>query len=83
MVRKLGLKEGIWQVLVNFGLGATNAGPTEDQLSPAALVAVLNVGLQKAEKVTNLTVDAGRLEASRESQPAPRRSRGRVREGGA
>jgi hypothetical protein len=61
LIRQQGLKEGIWGISVRFGLQATNIGPSDDQLLPAAIVALLEVGLQKVDKLTNLSVDAADL----------------------
>jgi hypothetical protein len=36
LVKKAGLHEGQWQLISTFGLGAMNAGPSEDQVVPAA-----------------------------------------------
>lgn len=61
LIKKGDLHEGLWALNVNFGLQATNIGPGEADLRPAAVVAILGIGLQKAEKETNLTVDAAKV----------------------
>jgi hypothetical protein len=61
LVRKQGLTEGLWALSVRFGLQATNIGPSDDQLLPAAIVVLLEIGIQKVDKPTNLTVDAAEL----------------------
>jgi hypothetical protein len=48
LVKQAGLHEGKWQVIMTFGLGAANMGPTEAEVVPGAAVAVTNIGLQKA-----------------------------------
>lgn len=60
LVKKAEIHQGIWQLVVNLGLSGLNAGPSEDQVVPAALVAITNLGLQKAtpESPSNLTIDA-------------------------
>jgi len=40
---------------------ASNVGPSEAALMPAAIIPVLEIGLQKFEKVTNLSVDAAQV----------------------
>jgi hypothetical protein len=55
------IHEGIWGLFVNFGLNATNVGPSENELRPAAMIPILAIGLQKYDKETNLSVDAAKV----------------------
>ena len=52
------IHEGLWGIYVEFGLAATNVGPSQDNLTPAAVVPLMKIGLQKFNKPNNLTVDA-------------------------
>jgi hypothetical protein len=61
MIKKQGIREGIWGLFINFGLSASNIGPNESSLAPAAVVGVLGIGIQRFEKETNLTVDASKV----------------------
>jgi hypothetical protein len=61
LVKAQGIHEGLWCISLEFGLGATNFGPNEMELKPAAIVSVLKIGLQRQTKETNLTVDAARV----------------------
>jgi len=61
MLKKQGIHEGIWGLFVNFGLAASNIGPSEENLSPAAIVGVVGIGLQKFDKESNLTLDAAKV----------------------
>ena len=61
LVKKQGLREGIWGLFFKFGLQATNIGPNESDLKPAAILGILEIGLQRLEKETNLSVDAGKV----------------------
>lgn len=60
LIKKQGLHEGQWGIFIEFGIQGVNAGPTEDQLVPAAVVPVLKIGLQIAQpgKPVPGTVDA-------------------------
>jgi hypothetical protein len=58
LVKKQGLHEGIWGVFVKFGMQATNMGPTDNDLRPAVVIPLLEIGLQRFEKENNLSVDA-------------------------
>lgn len=68
MVRKLGLSEGLWGVYVRFGLQATNVGPGPEDLRPAAILPVLEIGLQRFDEPSSLAVDAGQLAKSSPTQ---------------
>lgn len=61
LVKKLELKHGQWQLLVNFGFAANNIGPDENNLNPVGLVAIQSIGIQRAAVPNNLTVDAEKL----------------------
>jgi hypothetical protein len=61
LVKKQGLHDGIWSINVNFGIQGTNAGPNENDLKPAAIIPILQIGLQKVDKETNLAVDAAKV----------------------
>jgi hypothetical protein len=60
LVKQAGLHEGKWQIVMVFGLGAANMGPTEAELVPGAAIAVTGIGLQKANETSPaaLVVDA-------------------------
>ncbi len=61
LLKQQGLHEGIWGILIEFGLAASNIGPSEDELSPAAILAVKKIGLQRFEKESNIAFDAAKL----------------------
>ena len=61
LVRKQGLTEGLWTLTLTLGLGVGNTGPDIDHLNPTAMVAVGSFGLSKTTEMTNLTVDASKL----------------------
>ena len=61
LIKKQNIHEGIWGLFIKFGMSATNAGPTETEIMPAAIIGVLEIGLQKFEKESNIAVDAARI----------------------
>lgn len=61
LVKQQGLHEGIWGLYVRFGLGASNVGESAAQIQPAAIVPVVEIGLQKFDKETNISVDAAKV----------------------
>ena len=65
LIKQQGIHEGIWGLWVKFGIQGANLGPGPTNLMPAAIVPLLEIGLQKFEEVTNLSVDAA------EVNPAP------------
>lgn len=65
LIKAHGIHDGIWGLFVNFGLNANNFGPNENELRPAVMIPLIAMGLIKFEKVTNLSVDAAKV------NPAP------------
>lgn len=61
MVKQQGLKEGYWGIFLRFGISGANLGPTEETIVPAAIVPVLEIGLQKFEGPGPLAVDAAKI----------------------
>jgi hypothetical protein len=61
LVKQQGLREGIWGLFVKFGIRAANIGESEADLKPAAILPILELGLQKFEKENNLSVDAAKV----------------------
>jgi hypothetical protein len=55
------IHEGIWGLFVRFGLGASNIGPTDTEVQPAAIVPIVQIGLQRMEKESNIAVDAAKV----------------------
>jgi hypothetical protein len=48
LIKKAGLHNGKWQLIMTFGLAAGNMGPNDAEIVPGAMVAVTSIGLQKA-----------------------------------
>jgi hypothetical protein len=65
LVKEAGLHEGRWRLTMNFGFGAGNFGPTDEEMNPGSVVVVNWVGLQKVEPTevspSALTVDAAEV----------------------
>jgi hypothetical protein len=61
LIKQQGLHEGIWTLSVNFGMQATNIGANELDLKPSAIVGILAIGLQKADKENSLSLDAAKV----------------------
>lgn len=61
LIKKQGIHEGIWGLFVKFGMGASNVGPTEADIMPAAIIPVLEIGIQKFEKESNIAIDAAKV----------------------
>ena len=61
LAKEAGVKEGLWGIHIRFGLKATNIGESNAALTPAAVIPVLEIGLQRFETPNNMTVDAAEL----------------------
>ena len=70
LIKSQGIHDGIWGLFLRFGLGASNVGASEAELQPAAIIPVLEIGLQKFEKETNISVDAAKVNPKQESNLA-------------
>lgn len=71
LVIKQGLHEGLWSLRVEFGLGAANINSVEGSkdATPAAIVPIVKLGIQRGKEENNLTVDAAKV------NPKPAKSR--------
>ena len=61
LLKEQGIHEGLWQLLINFGFGAANIGPTESEMAPTAMVPVLAIGIQRVPEKNPMTVDAAEV----------------------
>jgi hypothetical protein len=66
LIKQANLHEGKWQLIMTFGLAAMNMGPTHDEVSPGATVAVTGIGIKKAESDSPpaLVLDAAQVNPS-------------------
>ncbi len=61
LIKKENIHEGIWALNLDFGLKGANMGPSDEQLVPVAMVAILKIGLQRVDTETNLSVNASKV----------------------
>lgn len=61
LIKKQQIHEGIWGLFVRFGMNASNVGTTETDVMPAAIIGVLEIGLQKFDKQSNIALDAAKV----------------------
>jgi len=61
LVRAHGLHEGIWGLYLKFGIAGANVGMTPESVNPAAIVPVIEIGLQKFEEENNIAVNAAKV----------------------
>ena len=79
LVRQAKLHDGIWGILIQFGIKGANIGTTDepgDDIQPAAIVPVMQVGLQRFDKENNLSVDAARVNPRPKRKPRSRKTIG-------
>lgn len=58
LLKKHGIHDGIWGLYVKFGIGASNIGASPADILPAAIVPVMELGIQKFDQENNIAVDA-------------------------
>lgn len=62
LIRKQGIREGLWGLYFEFGFGALNLGDEATKvLTPTAITSIKRVGLQRFPEENNLTVDAAKV----------------------
>ena len=63
LIRKQDLHEGLWTIAFQLGMGTAQVpSPTASGGAlPAAIVTIMSVGLQRADKEGPLTVDAAKV----------------------
>lgn len=59
LVKSQGIREGLWGIYVEFGLGAANVPTGPGQVTPAAINFVQKIGIQRFPEPNSLTIDAG------------------------
>lgn len=60
LLKKQGIHEGLWSLRVEFGLGAANINMVDGSKdgTPAAIIPLVKLGIQRGTELNNLTVDA-------------------------
>jgi hypothetical protein len=61
LVKANNIHDGIWGLFVRFGISAANIGATDTEIQPAAIIPILQIGLQRMEKESNIAVDAAKV----------------------
>ncbi len=65
LIKKQGIHEGQWSILIAVGSAALNLGPTADQINPTVLIAFQKIGIQRMPEGlppdNNITVDAAKV----------------------
>lgn len=63
LIKDNDIHEGLWAIAISFGLGAGNIAENDSPnvLFPAALVPVTEIGIQRFDEATPLTVDAAQV----------------------
>lgn len=73
LIKHKGLHEGLWSLAIEFGLGAATTSGEPEIFYPTAMVPVLRIGLNRAEKLNNLTVDAAKANPAKPSKRASKK----------
>ncbi len=67
LIKQQGLHEGIWQLYVEFGIGAANVPTGENQLSPSAIVPINRIGLSRVDAENPIALDASKVNPIKET----------------
>lgn len=63
LVKEKDIHEGIWGISIGFEFGAANIAKRDDPNSflPAAIVPIADIGIERVEEESNLTVNAAEV----------------------
>ncbi len=61
LVKKQGIREGEWRLLIEFGLGANNVPVGDNKIAPAVINIIQKIGIKRAEQPSNLSVNAAEV----------------------
>ena len=78
LVKKQEISEGIWGLYIKFGIQGANVGPTPDNVRPTAMIPVLEIGLQKMDELSNIAVDAAKVNPRVAVRRTSRKSRAKA-----
>ena len=79
LIKAQGLHEGLWRLILDLGLSATNVNVLQDgntTLTPTGMVLIQRIGIVEASELNDLTVDAAVCNP-RETPPSTKRRKGR------
>lgn len=76
LLKRQGIHEGLWGISISFAFGAVIANSTDapENFLPAAIVPVREIGIQKFETESNLTVDAAKVNPRRAKKTPAKKS---------
>ncbi len=58
LIKQQDLHEGIWALLLEFGIAGANIQGLGEEIAPSAIVPVKKIGLQKVDAISPIAVDA-------------------------
>jgi hypothetical protein len=67
LLKARSIHEGLWTLCIEFSLGATYVGSSEDCVLPAAIIPVVEIGIGQTDQLNNrkhavvLSVDASKV----------------------
>lgn len=81
LIKAQGLHEGLWRLIFDLGLSATNVNVLQDgktTLTPTGMVLIQRIGIIETNELNDLTVDAAVVNPH-EIPPSTKRSKKRQR----
>jgi hypothetical protein len=58
LIKHYGIREGMFDLMVEYQLGTGAVGPDNEHLLPGLMIGIAKVGLMPSTKANSLTVDA-------------------------
>lgn len=75
LIRHFGHRDGLFDLVIQFQIGAGAFGPSKDDVLPSAIVGVSGVGLKQVEKPGANSVDAAIVNPAQKQKRTKRSSK--------
>lgn len=66
MIKASGVHEGLWNFAIKFGIGGANVQDASGTFLPSAIVPVMELGIQRVDAPTPLSVDAAKVNPAKD-----------------
>ncbi len=76
LIKKQEIHEGYWKIMFRFGIHGANIDFGGSGLLPAAMVPILEIGIQRVNELDSLAIDAAKVNPLPSSTGKKRKTKG-------